>query len=88
MAKLIFTNKNKEFELSDGSKIQKPCEEMGITFACAGEGVCGSCVINVEEGMENLSEPTQAEKDFFGDISKQRLACQCTINKGTVKVSF
>ncbi len=88
MAKLIFPEKNKEFDVPDGSTIQKQCEEVGITFACAGEGICGSCTVKVLEGKENLSAPTQAEKDFFGDMGDQRLACQCTIEKGTVKLSF
>lgn len=88
MAKLIFENTSQEFELADGSNITQTCEQVGIPFACGYEGICGSCLIEVIEGMENLSEPTQAEIDFFGEISKERLACQCKILKDTVKIRF
>ncbi len=87
MAKLIFENTNEEVELSDGSAIKSTCEEQGIPFACS-EGVCGSCIIEITEGMDNLSEFTQAEKDFLGQLQNERLACQCKINKGTVKIKF
>jgi ferredoxin len=88
MAKLIFDHSGEEFELEDGSSIAEICEEEGVPFACT-EGVCGTCVIAVEEGMENLSLPTQEEEDFLGDDTcQERLACQCKIRCGTVKISF
>lgn len=88
MAKLIFENTKEEFELPDGSDITDTCKKVGITFACDGEGICGSCTVDVVEGMENLSDFTQAEEDFFGDMETKRLACQCKIKQGTVKLSF
>jgi ferredoxin len=87
MAKLIFENTQEEVEIEDGKPIKDQCEQAGIPFACS-EGVCGSCIIEVTEGMENLSEFTQAEKDFLGDMQTERLACQCKIKKGTVKIKF
>ena len=87
MAKLIFENNNEEVEIQDGSSIKNECEQAGIPFACS-EGVCGSCIIEVVEGMDNLSAPTQAEKDFLGDIQTERLACQCIIKGGNVKIKF
>ncbi|MBI5346284.1 MAG: (2Fe-2S)-binding protein [Chlamydiae bacterium] len=87
MAKIIFVNTNEEVELPDGSPIQEVCEKAGIPFACS-EGICGSCIIEVIEGMNNLTDPTQAEKDFFGEVENERLACQCKIKKGTVKIRF
>ena len=86
MAKLIF-NDEEEVELADGSALKPICEEEGIPFACE-EGVCGTCVIEVTEGMENLSEFTQEELDFLGEQNEERLACQCKIKSGTVKLSF
>ena len=86
MAKIIF-NDDKEFELEDGSDIKQVCEDAGVAFSCD-EGVCGICLIEVVEGMENLSKPTQEEIDFLGDVSRDRLACQCKIKKGTVKIKF
>jgi ferredoxin len=86
MAKLIF-NKDEEIPLEDGSPIKEACEEVGVPFACE-EGVCGTCVIEVEEGMENLSDFTQEEEDFLGEMGCERLACQCKIKSGLVKIKF
>jgi ferredoxin len=87
MGKLIFENTSNEVEIKDGEKIQDACEKEGVPFACS-EGVCGSCIIEVTEGMENLSEPTEAEKDFLGEIQDERLACQCSLKSGNVKIKF
>lgn len=88
MAKLIFTHNGEEISLPDDSPIAEHCEEAGVPFACT-EGVCGTCVIEIKEGKENLSEPTQEEKDFLGEgTSCERLACQCKIKCGQVKISF
>lgn len=88
MAKLIFDHNGDEIELSEEAPIAEACEEAGVPFACT-EGVCGTCVIEVVEGMENLSAPTQEEQDFLGDATcDERLACQCKIKKGIVKIKF
>lgn len=88
MAKLIFSHNNEEIDLPDDSPIAECCEEAGVPFACT-EGVCGTCVIEIKEGAENLSEPTQEEVDFLGEgTCDERLACQCRIKRGNVKISF
>ncbi len=87
MAKLIFEDNNEEIDLPDGSDIAEACEQAGVPFACT-EGVCGTCVIEVSEGMDNLSEFNQAEADFLGELDCERLACQCKIKSGCVKIKF
>jgi ferredoxin len=87
MAKLIFENSGEEKELADDSSIQEACEEAGVPFACT-EGVCGTCVIEVIEGMKNFSPFTQEEKDFLGEQNHERLACQCTIKGGCVRIKY
>ncbi len=89
MAKLIFTHNNgEEVELPDDSPIAEACEQSGVPFACT-EGVCGTCVIEIKEGKENLSPPTQEEQDFLGEgACDERLACQCRIKKGQVRITF
>lgn len=88
MAKLIFENNDEEVTIPDNTPIAETCEEQGVPFACT-EGVCGTCVIEVIEGHSNLTEPTQEEKDFLGDsCCDERLACQCKIKQGTVKLKF
>ncbi len=87
MAKLVFENTGDEAEVLDGHSIMEVCEDAGIPFACT-EGVCGTCVIEVVEGMENLSSFTQEESDFLGESDCERLACQCRIRGGCVKITF
>ncbi|MCB1114330.1 MAG: (2Fe-2S)-binding protein [Chlamydiia bacterium] len=88
MAKLKFSHNDEEIELPDGSPLAEICEEAGVPFACT-EGVCGTCVIEIKEGEENLSPQTVEEEDFLGEGNTQeRLACQCKIKGGCVKISF
>jgi ferredoxin len=87
MGKLIILDSEEEYEIENGSPIAEACEEAGVPFACT-EGVCGTCVIEVKEGMENLSSFTQEEEDFLGDMASERLACQCKLKGGTVTISF
>ena len=87
MAKLFFENTEEEKTIPDGESIIEACEEQGVPFACT-EGVCGTCVIEVSEGMENLTSFTQEEEDFLGDMDRERLACQCKIRCGKVHVNF
>jgi ferredoxin len=84
MAKLIIDNK--EYELADGSSIALPCQEAGVPFNCH-TGVCGSCLIRILEGKENLNERTPEEIDLGLDDGR-RLACLCVVQKGTVKITF
>lgn len=87
MAKIIFEENGEEVDLPDGSPIAEACEQAGVPFACT-EGVCGTCVIEVSKGMENLSEFNQAESDFLGELDRERLACQCRIKGGCVNIKF
>jgi len=87
MAKIFIEHLNEEVELDDNSSIKEILEERGLPFACS-EGVCGTCVVEVLDGMENLTEYTQEEEDFFGEMENERLACMCQIKSGTVKMRF
>ena len=88
MATLKFDHNDEEVELEDDSPISEACEEAGVPFACT-EGVCGTCVIEIKEGQENLTPPTKEEEDFLGEgTCHERLACQCRIKKGRVRISF
>ena len=87
MGKLVFDHSGEEAEVADGEAIAPVCEEAGVPFACT-EGVCGTCVIEVVQGMENLSPFTQEEKDFLGEQGIERLACQCKMKHGLVRLKF
>ena len=80
MAKLILNDE--EIPIEEGEALKEKCEEAGVPFCCE-EGVCGTCVIEVEEGMEHLSEFTEEESDFLGEPETERLACQCKIKEGS-----
>ncbi len=84
MAKLVI--RNKEYPLADGAGIADVCQAAGLTFNCH-TGVCGSCLVKVSEGADNLSRLT-AEEDDLGLDPNRRLACQCRIERGTVKIDF
>lgn len=75
-----------EVEVADGERIKPACEEFGVFFGCD-DGICGSCIITVKKGMENLSPLSQKEKDA-GVSGNQRYACQCRLKKGAVEIDF
>ncbi|MFT4304339.1 MAG: 2Fe-2S iron-sulfur cluster binding domain-containing protein [Candidatus Woesearchaeota archaeon] len=82
MAKLIINGK--EEEIQDGEEIAETCDQHEVLFGCC-SGVCGSCKIKVIEGMENLSDKVE-EEDSFCEEPNERLACQCKIKQGIVKI--
>jgi len=77
---------NEEIEVKDGESMIEACEKLGVPFGCY-EGICGSCRIEVIGGAENLSELTEQEK-MLGMDANTRLACQCKIKKGEIKIKF
>jgi ferredoxin len=84
MAKIILNDE--EIEIPDGTNIVDHIEEAGVPIGCS-NGVCGTCEVDIEEGMENLSELNQEEEDL-GMEGTKRLGCQCVINGGTVKLTY
>ena len=90
MAKLIRIDDEseeiKEIKDNDNSDLIDKAEELGVAFGCQ-DGRCGSCRVEVVEGMENLSERTQNEIDVgIGEDEPFRLMCQCRIKNGVVKI--
>lgn len=81
----LFLN-DEEVEIPDGEKIVDFIEEMGVPIGCS-NGVCGTCEVEVEEGMGNLSDYNEEEKEL-GMEDPRRLGCQCVIKSGTVKLTF
>ncbi|MDC0036646.1 (2Fe-2S)-binding protein [bacterium] len=84
MAKLILNDE--EIEINDGEKIVDVIEEAGVPIGCS-NGVCGTCEVEVLEGMDNLSKLNQEEEDL-GMEGNKRLGCQCDILSGTVKMTY
>lgn len=45
---------------------------------CHGNGLCGTCVMEIVEGIENLSPKTRREQiKLKGKPANRRLSCQC-----------
>lgn len=80
MPTISFLNEDQVLELPKGASLQE-CDSV-LSFGCRG-GVCGACVIEVADGMKNLSIMERDEKDFLTFLGLNddlhRLACQCTI---------
>lgn len=89
MAILIHDDEGEEeaIEVEDNSSLIAPCRSLGVPFNCT-EGVCKTCLIEVQEGMENLSEYTEEERQLLGDMQNERLACQCKVKQGKVKFRY
>ena len=87
--KVTFQPTNRSVFVLPGTKITEAAARAGITIntPCGSAGTCGKCVVQV---MENVEEPTDADRRFFDDeqLGKGfRLACQTSIN-GEMKVSI
>ncbi len=56
---------------------------INIEHACGAVCACSTCHVYVEEGMDQLTEPSEAEDDRVEEAPgiqlNSRLACQCTI---------
>lgn len=84
MAELILNDET--IEIPDGEKIVDYIEEAGVPIGCS-NGVCGTCEIEVHEGMHHFNERNQ-EEDDLGMEGTRRLGCQCVISGGSVKISY
>ena len=81
---VIKTRSQQKNAIAGGS--MEAAAELGVLFGCF-KGVCGKCATTVLSGLNNLSAPTEEEAAM--DLEpERRLMCQCTINKGTVKLDL
>lgn len=92
MARITIENHGKSAEIPDGvHTILEAGEKAGVDmeFGCR-DCSCGTCVVTVIKGMENLSAPTDQEIDVLDtwnrDPEKFRLACCVKVMKGEVVV--
>ncbi|NJL45375.1 MAG: (2Fe-2S)-binding protein [Leptolyngbyaceae cyanobacterium SM2_3_12] len=89
MANIKFLNENTEIVVADGANLRFKALENQIdlyTFSgklmnCGGYGQCGTCVVDVAEGAENLSPRTTVEEKKLKKWPEScRLACQTKVN--------
>ena len=90
MAKVHVKNDDQTVEVPDGSQLECLDGKSSVLFACK-SATCGSCMVKVLEGAENLEKPNEAEDSglqAFSSDPKQRLMCQCKIKKGEVTIEY
>lgn len=89
-----FLKEEKEIVAADGANLRLKALENGIDLYtlygkmmnCGGYGQCGTCIVEVVEGMENLSPRTEVEnRKLKRKPENYRLACQ-TLVHGSVSV--
>jgi ferredoxin len=94
MGDISFVNENKLVIAADGANLREKAIQNGVdiyTFGgklmnCGGYGQCGTCIVEIVEGMENLSPKTDFERRRLKKKPESyRLACQTIVN-GPVSV--
>ncbi|EDX75192.1 hypothetical protein MC7420_2196 [Coleofasciculus chthonoplastes PCC 7420] len=94
MANIKFVKEDQEIIAADGANLREKALQNKIdlyTFKgklmnCGGYGQCGTCIVEVVEGMENLSPRTEVEqRKLKKKPESYRLACQALVN-GPVSV--
>ncbi|MCR8547473.1 (2Fe-2S)-binding protein [Salipiger sp. P9] len=89
-SQLSFTDVDLTVTVPAGTRIIEISEKIGagITYGCR-EGDCGTCLTQVIEGADFLSEPSALERRVLKENLAGhdiRLACQCQVLGGRVKV--
>ncbi len=88
-AKVIFADIDLSVNVPAGTRVIEISEKVGsgIVYGCR-ECDCGTCLMKVEEGWDNLSEPSVLEQKVLRENlagRHYRLACQAQV-LGDVKV--
>jgi len=105
MPEIHFIEEERVIEVEPGTNLRKAAIEAGVSvyegpaklLNCQGNGLCGTCLVTIEEGLENCSEPGFIETanltahpitmlHTIGKEDRARLSCQVTVN-GDVSVS-
>ncbi|MGD2180793.1 2Fe-2S iron-sulfur cluster-binding protein [Lusitaniella coriacea] len=95
MANIKFVKEEKEIIAADGANLREKALEndidiytmMGKITNCGGYGQCGTCIVEIVEGEENLSERTDFEqRKLRKKPDSYRLACQTLVN-GPISVN-
>ncbi len=94
MSSIKFLKEDKEIITAMGANLRTKAVQNGIDIYtwkgkltnCGGYGQCGTCIVEIVSGMENLSPKTDFEKRRLRKKpDTYRLACQTLVN-GAVSV--
>jgi ferredoxin len=89
MANIKFVKEDREVIAADGANLREKALQNSIdlyTFTgklmnCGGYGQCGTCIVEIVEGIENLSPRTEVEnRKLKKKPNTYRLACQTLVN--------
>lgn len=89
MANITFVKDNKEIIAADGANLREKALQNGIDLYtlkgklmnCGGYGQCGTCIVEIISGLENLSPKTDFEqRKLKRKPDNYRLACQTLVN--------
>lgn len=89
MGNIKFVKEDKEVIAADGANLRLKAMQNGIDIYtlfgkmtnCGGYGQCGTCIVEVVEGLENLSPRTEVEdRKLKKKPGNYRLACQTLVN--------
>lgn len=85
MPKVTFKDTGDTVEVEEGKCLKDVAKEHGwpIAFGCE-DGVCGTCIVEVQEGKDKVS-PMEEMEDQTLDMmcmkdGEHRLCCQCKVN--------
>ncbi|MGR9052604.1 MAG: 2Fe-2S iron-sulfur cluster-binding protein [Gammaproteobacteria bacterium] len=89
-ANVKFEDINVTVSVPAGTRVIEVSEKVGagITYGCR-EGDCGTCIMKVTDGWENLSEPSVLEDKVLRENmagKHNRLACQAQVLGGNISV--
>lgn len=94
MGNIKFVKEDQEVIAANGANLRLKALEneiglytlKGKLINCGGHGQCGTCIVEIVEGMENLSPRTEVEdRKLRNKPDTYRLACQ-TLVEGPVSV--
>jgi ferredoxin len=94
MGNIKFVKEDKEVIAADGANLRLKAMQNGIDIYkllgkmtnCGGYGQCGTCIVEIVEGIEHLSPRTDVEiRKLQKKPENYRLACQTLVN-GPVSV--
>ena len=89
-AKVTFADVGVTVTVGAGTRLIEVSEQAGasLVYGCR-EGECGTCLVHIVAGVENLSEPSVLEDQILKELAaprNQRLACQAQVLGGEVVV--
>jgi ferredoxin len=89
MGNIKFVTENQEVIAANGANLRLKAMQNGIDIYtwygkmtnCGGYGQCGTCIVEIVDGIENVSPRTEVEnRKLKKKPANYRLACQTVVN--------